>query len=278
MDKSKSAMELHESFLRTVRAIYRELDLTDKKLNEAPQNNTQEVKHRIDTIRMSTTSLEGIAQDLLVKATTDGLTRLKNRAHFEEWIKKKMEKVPNLTCIMTDLDRFGRYNNAYGHQQGYVALRTVAEIVRMQANTEHVARYGGEEFSIILAGHNNSRKDILSTAESIRKTVEQTFIEPFDLDALSGICLAKTEKGRSFKRRIHELFKIKYVSREDHLNALAGIPDPQVRKFLKGLQKVTVSIGCAIRKANETVNHLIYRADHALYKSKESGRNQVTIA
>lgn len=41
---------------------------------------------------------------------------------------------------------------------------------------------------------------------------------------------------------------------------------------------VTVSIGIAQIKQGETLEHLFYRADRALYVAKESGRNQVSLA
>jgi diguanylate cyclase (GGDEF)-like protein len=276
MAEDKSAVELHEMFQHALRLIYQELDLAEQKLSILP--NTEEIAERISVIRTSSSTLEEMADGLLFKATTDGLTQLKNRAHFEEWIKKKIDKVPDLGCLMTDLDRFGRYNNTYGHQQGDVALKTVAKIVRETANSEYVARYGGEEFSIILAGYNNSKHDIRKVAEKIRRSVETRFIPPFDVEAIVELCRNATKNGR-YKKEIRQLLSASYDLRSEYLSkAFELIKDPSVRRFVQGLQKVTVSIGAAIRKPGETTNHLIYRADKALYASKEAGRNCVTLA
>lgn len=43
------------------------------------------------------------------------------------------------------------------------------------------------------------------------------------------------------------------------------------------VKRVTVSIGVAIHKQDETVSRLLSRADEALYTSKEEGRNRVTF-
>lgn len=43
------------------------------------------------------------------------------------------------------------------------------------------------------------------------------------------------------------------------------------------VKKITVSIGVAIHKQDETVSRLLSRADEALYTSKEEGRNRVTF-
>ena len=40
---------------------------------------------------------------------------------------------------------------------------------------------------------------------------------------------------------------------------------------------VTVSIGATIVNANDTMESIIKRADTLLFKSKESGRNRLTI-
>jgi len=187
--------------------------------------------------------------------------------------------VPHLGCIMTDLDRFGRYNNAYGHQQGDIALKTVAGVVQRLANTEYVARYGGEEFSIILAGYNTSKRDISTTADTIRKTVESSFIPPFDTDAIIDLYKEHTKHGRRFAKEMKTALTKNYADRHSYVSYTTElIKDVHTRKFLHGLQNVTVSIGIAIRKPDESVNHLIYRTDKALYASKEAGRNCVTLA
>ncbi len=277
MADDKSAVELHELFQHKLRLIYQELDLAEQSISALPTK--QDIGGRISAIRLASSTLEEIANGLLFKATTDGLTQLKNRAHFEEWIKKKIDGVSDLGCIMTDLDRFGKYNNNYGHQQGDVALKTVAEIVRKLADTEYVARYGGEEFSIILAGYSNPRRDIKNTGEKIRKTVENTFVPPFDTDAIIDLCKESIKHGRRFVPEIRSILQSNYSDRNSYLHDVEKlIKDVAVRKFLRGLQNVTVSMGVAIRKPNESTNHLIYRADKALYASKEAGRNCVTLA
>jgi diguanylate cyclase len=43
-------------------------------------------------------------------------------------------------------------------------------------------------------------------------------------------------------------------------------------------KRVTVSVGCASRKIGETVAFFLDRADKALYKAKQNGRNQVVLS
>jgi diguanylate cyclase (GGDEF)-like protein len=43
-------------------------------------------------------------------------------------------------------------------------------------------------------------------------------------------------------------------------------------------RQITVSIGTAIRRPGETLKQVIHRADQALYRAKETGRNQTCSA
>ena len=44
------------------------------------------------------------------------------------------------------------------------------------------------------------------------------------------------------------------------------------------LHRLTISIGCAVKTADEPIEHLIQRADAALYEAKNTGRNQLRCA
>ena len=53
--------------------------------------------------------------------------------------------------IMLDIDNFKSVNDIYGHQQGDLVLRYVADALRETSRDVDVAaRYGGEEMALIL--------------------------------------------------------------------------------------------------------------------------------
>jgi len=92
---------------------------------------------------------------LLERASTDGLTGLSNRRHFDEVLTQLLTSTSledqSLSLVLIDVDNFKTYNDHFGHLAGDDALRALAEMLRGHARTEDlVARYGGEEFALIL--------------------------------------------------------------------------------------------------------------------------------
>ena len=89
-------------------------------------------------------------------ASTDGLTGIANRRHFDvilnqEWYRLAREQQP-LSLILCDIDYFKAYNDSYGHQHGDRCLQEVAKILQQSIRrpADLAARYGGEEFALIL--------------------------------------------------------------------------------------------------------------------------------
>jgi diguanylate cyclase (GGDEF)-like protein len=89
-------------------------------------------------------------------ALMDGLTGVPNRRYFDEllvkeWQRCKRSQLP-LSLIIIDVDFFKRYNDFYGHSQGDVCLKAIADTLKanLKRPGDFVARYGGEEFICLL--------------------------------------------------------------------------------------------------------------------------------
>jgi diguanylate cyclase (GGDEF)-like protein len=86
----------------------------------------------------------------------DSLTGLSNRRALDEeldraWRHAIRESQP-LAVLVIDIDHFKGYNDHYGHLQGDVCLRQVAQVLEqhVQRGHDHVFRFGGEEFVVLL--------------------------------------------------------------------------------------------------------------------------------
>jgi diguanylate cyclase (GGDEF)-like protein len=93
--------------------------------------------------------------DVQRQAVTDDLTGLTTHGRFQQLLGTEMEQVRRyrypVGLVMLDIDDFKSINDVYGHPQGDVVLRAVAEVLRENSRDVDVAaRYGGEEMALIL--------------------------------------------------------------------------------------------------------------------------------
>ena len=118
------------------------------------------------------------------QAVMDALTGIPNRRSFSERILAEFaisrKSDAELSVIMCDIDNFKKYNDRYGHVEGDVCLRKVAQCIQdsLKRPIDFCARYGGEEFVVVLP--NSSLNGAMTVAERIRENVESLKIEHND--------------------------------------------------------------------------------------------------
>jgi diguanylate cyclase (GGDEF)-like protein len=139
----------------------------------------QRVRRLIQQVRLYE-ELEKANHELKRLATSDGLTQVANRRHFDEylqqeWQRMQREKGP-LSLILCDIDFFKAYNDTYGHQAGDDCLRQVAAALQRSAkrSVDLAARYGGEEFAIILP--NTDMEGAVQVAQDIQESIQDLAI------------------------------------------------------------------------------------------------------
>tara|TARA_R110001583_G_scaffold78039_2_gene211951 strand:+ start:758 stop:2629 length:1872 start_codon:yes stop_codon:yes gene_type:complete len=131
-------------------------------------------------VKQRTRALEEANRKLEYLSTTDGLTGLFNRRHFdEEYERLYKESINNkqpLAVLMIDVDHFKRLNDEYGHAFGDRCLIRAGELIRQVLSSPYdiCARYGGEEFIIALprVNHSHARQ----VAESLRYAFSNTIV------------------------------------------------------------------------------------------------------
>jgi len=131
--------------------------------------------------------LAGNISELASISTIDHLTGIPNRRSFNnrldlEW-KRALRGQSPLVIMMIDIDHFKNYNDTFGHQQGDVALKTVAGTIKrsLKRATDFTARWGGEEFVVLLPDTNSG--GAMSFAENLRAEVENAVIPSDDKKA-----------------------------------------------------------------------------------------------
>jgi len=113
-------------------------------------------------------------------AVNDKLTGVFNRRHFMELLEKKIEKGITfehpVSLILLDIDSFGKYNNAHGHQKGDYLLKTLCGILKEHVREEDIiGRYGGEEFILFLPELKSN--DAMDVAKKINQAVANHVFE-----------------------------------------------------------------------------------------------------
>jgi len=93
-------------------------------------------------------------------AGKDPLTGLANRRNTYEVLHKLIDDYNNgelgaLTMVMADVDLFKRINDTYGHDNGDVVLKDLANIMGAFMRDKGIAsRWGGEEFVLVFRNYN----------------------------------------------------------------------------------------------------------------------------
>jgi diguanylate cyclase (GGDEF)-like protein len=161
-------------------------------------------------------------------SSTDRLTGLYNRGHWEEALKHEYARHSrygnDCTLIMFDIDHFKQVNDTFGHPAGDRVIQRVADVVREHVRDSDICgRYGGEEFALLLPDTDKEGGHIL--AERLRASIEAMVVH-------------------------HDGHPIRF----------------------------TISLGVAdLQRPAADYQELTERADRALYTSKRSGRNRVTV-
>jgi len=111
---------------------------------------------------------------------TDVLTGWHNRRYLQVRMKEELARArrdrSSVVCLMIDIDRFKRVNDAHGHAAGDEVLCEVAQRIEAEVRASDIAaRYGGEEFVVLLPNTDTDAGVLL--AERIRRSISSTPIE-----------------------------------------------------------------------------------------------------
>ncbi|WP_051560181.1 GGDEF domain-containing protein [Marinobacterium jannaschii] len=172
--------ELKQNVTRQLVGIMRAMD-NFKRSEEARESRMQEryegLMGKVEQMEQETRQVKAHMEEERMKARTDPLTGLPNRAAYDDQIFSESERWARyrapLSVAVCDLDFFKRINDTYGHLAGDKVLRLIARVLtRSLRSTDFVARYGGEEFVIIMPS--TARKEAATALEKLRAAVESS--------------------------------------------------------------------------------------------------------
>jgi len=120
---------------------------------------------------MDVSSHKKAQEDLVWRATHDGLTSLPNRVLIKERLENALERslrsAYSIGLLFIDLDKFKLVNDTYGHEAGDQLLINVAKALSEHVRPgDTVARLGGDEF-VILCENIKSEEILIHLAQRI---------------------------------------------------------------------------------------------------------------
>ncbi|GAB7022335.1 EAL domain-containing protein [Salidesulfovibrio brasiliensis] len=119
-------------------------------------------------------------EQLRRQAFHDPLTRLPNRALFQDHLQLAMERGRRrkylFAVLYLDLDRFKVINDSLGHDIGDELLKAISRVLESCARKmDTVARFGGDEFAILLE-EIEAPRDAIRIARRILEGIRQPFV------------------------------------------------------------------------------------------------------
>lgn len=175
--------------------------------------------------------LEEANKKLEQMSRTDALTKLSNRGHWENTLRKEFLRIKrsggSSTLLMFDIDHFKNVNDTHGHSCGDEALRHIADLLRKTLRETDIAgRYGGEEFAITLL--DTDKEGAFIFAERLRTLIENSSVhcDNKEIKMTVSIGFAGFDKAfTSHERWIEAADKALYFSKENGRNQVAAYSD-----------------------------------------------------
>ena len=206
--------------------------IAKEKLEQTERENLlasfNDINSRISHLETKLSTYKQRLNEQRFKSLLDGLTKLPNRAAFDERFNHEFNlfnvQESDITFVVIDVDHFKSINDQYGHSAGDKTLQVIAKALQKSIRkSDFIARYGGEEFVLLMSGM--SIENAAVPLEKLRKTIQ-------------------------------------------------GIPFKLKNKQVE----ITISLGATQLKKGDTPLIAFDRADEALYKAKNEGRNKVCIS
>lgn len=183
----------------------------------------RKVAERTRNLQEALAELEHANSRLEILSTTDALTTLFNRGHFEKRMNSEFNRAHrhgrDLSIILCDIDHFKKVNDTYGHNAGDECLRKVALVFKnkITRSGDLIARYGGEEFIILLVDTpiEDARFLANSLCDDIRETSVISDQQVISLTASFGVSSLSQHDLDNAEQLIHHADLALYKAKDN---------------------------------------------------------------
>jgi len=196
----------------------------------------------------------------------DGLTKLYNRAYFEEELNRldTPRQLP-LSFIIGDLNSLKLVNDSYGHRFGDAMIVRAAKIIKKYCRDEDViARWGGDEFVILLP--HTDKETAESIIERIRKACEVYTYKNIPLSIALGNA-SKVSQDESMNSVIKEaeetMYRRKLLERKNisgsiilSLEATLSEKSFETKEHTERLKKLAIKFGKKLNLPEKQIDEL----------------------
>ncbi|MCG7539419.1 GGDEF domain-containing protein [Pseudoalteromonas sp. CO348] len=148
---------LVDNELKLLSADLIERERLEKNEREALLDSFDAINNRINTLESKVSNYKKRLSEQKFKSLLDSLTKLPNRAAFDERLTHEMHLFEindsDVTLVVIDVDHFKSINDRYGHSAGDKTLQVIARALKKSIRkSDFIARYGGEEFVLLMPG------------------------------------------------------------------------------------------------------------------------------
>lgn len=165
-------------------------------------------------------------------STVDSLTDLYNRAYFFNAVDREIQRGRRFRrgfcLLMMDLDGLKSINDRFGHYQGDVVLRGVAQLIRAALRSiDTAARYGGDEFVALLPETDPSGAYVV--AEKIRQMVSELLVDAGGQQITTSLSIGVVsypDDGRTGDELMIAADEAMYSSKRLGKNRVVGYAEP----------------------------------------------------
>ncbi|WDE10455.1 diguanylate cyclase [Thalassomonas haliotis] len=177
VDSAKSVTDLKQKINKNLQNIVQTLEdksSTESKHNRQIENQLNDMTARVRELEKQSQFFEEQLKQQKIKSMQDALTKLNNRAAFDDYFSKQLldfqQQRHDLALVILDLDDFKRINDTYGHTAGDKTLQVMAMTLTKKVSPDaFIARYGGEEFVLVYSGV--SQDKLLQYLNDLRKHI-----------------------------------------------------------------------------------------------------------